>query len=243
MNNIKFIVYLTVNSKNRKIYIGVHKTNIDNFDGYIGCGVYINRPCTYKFSKTPFQFAVNKYGSDSFMRFTLANFENEEDAYNYEKLLVTEEFIKRADVYNVAIGGKEIYVSSQFIPVYMYDLDGIFKQEFKTVNDAGRFLGHTNGSQVSKSIRLGQRCKTFQFSYEKVESMKKFKRNPTIISEEQIKVTKEKLSKKIGRYSQDGELLEKFDSIADCRRAGYNNCHQVILGHRNHCKNFIFKYL
>ena len=53
-NKLKFIVYLTVNIANKKIYIGVHKTNPEKFDGYIGCGVYENRPGTYKYSKTVF---------------------------------------------------------------------------------------------------------------------------------------------------------------------------------------------
>ena len=64
----KWIVYLTVNTVNNKTYIGVHKTDRDDFDGYIGCGVNINRPATYKKSKTPFQYAVNKYGIDKFIR-------------------------------------------------------------------------------------------------------------------------------------------------------------------------------
>lgn len=44
---MKYIVYLTKNLKSKingtnKIYIGVHKTeNPEIFDGYIGCGVYI----------------------------------------------------------------------------------------------------------------------------------------------------------------------------------------------------------
>lgn len=42
---MKYIVYLTRNVKNNKIYIGVHKTeNPDIFDGYIGCGVNIFLP-------------------------------------------------------------------------------------------------------------------------------------------------------------------------------------------------------
>ena len=62
-NSIKWIVYLTINIITNKIYIGIHKTiNPNVFDGYIGCGVNINRPSTYKRSKTPFQYAVNKYG-------------------------------------------------------------------------------------------------------------------------------------------------------------------------------------
>jgi hypothetical protein len=38
-NNFKYIVYQTINLVNNKIYIGVHRTNPDIFDGYIGNGV------------------------------------------------------------------------------------------------------------------------------------------------------------------------------------------------------------
>lgn len=39
---MKYIVYLTTNLVNRKIYVGVHKTeNPDIFDGYLGNGLTI----------------------------------------------------------------------------------------------------------------------------------------------------------------------------------------------------------
>lgn len=44
----KFIVYLTVNTQNNKIYIGVHKTNPNIFDYYYGNGIYSNMPSTYR---------------------------------------------------------------------------------------------------------------------------------------------------------------------------------------------------
>ena len=51
--NWKYIVYCTVNIVNNKIYVGVHKTkDASKFDGYIGNGVYVSQPYTYKYSKT-----------------------------------------------------------------------------------------------------------------------------------------------------------------------------------------------
>ena len=85
---MKYIVYLTTNLKSeinghKKIYIGVHKTeNPDIFDGYIGCGVYINQPSTYMYPKTPFQYAVKKYGTGAFIRTVLYEYDNEIEAYN-----------------------------------------------------------------------------------------------------------------------------------------------------------------
>ena len=74
---MKYLVYLTLCIPNNKIYIGVHETvNPDVFDGYIGNGVNIFKPSSYKKSKTPFHYAVNKYGVDAFKRTTLAIFEH-----------------------------------------------------------------------------------------------------------------------------------------------------------------------
>ena len=41
-NHLKYIVYCTTCTANNKIYVGVHRTNPDVFDGYIGNGVFIN---------------------------------------------------------------------------------------------------------------------------------------------------------------------------------------------------------
>jgi hypothetical protein len=37
---LKYIFYITVNTVNGKFYFGVHHTNPDVFDGYIGNGIY-----------------------------------------------------------------------------------------------------------------------------------------------------------------------------------------------------------
>lgn len=40
---LKYIVYITINLCNGKFYIGVHKTNPEVFDNYIGLGA-LNLP-------------------------------------------------------------------------------------------------------------------------------------------------------------------------------------------------------
>ena len=130
----KYIVYLTVNKVNNKIYIGVHKTISDKFDGYLGCGVKIKDRSSYHQCKTPFQMAVTKYGVDNFIRYTLDEFDNLEDALELEKLLVDEEFIKRKDTYNIALGGNVPPVISKF--TYQYSLDGEFIKEWESITEA-----------------------------------------------------------------------------------------------------------
>ena len=101
-------IYKIINKTNNKIYVGVHGTeDPDKFDGYLGCGCYVQRPASYKKSKTVFQHAVNKYGVKNFIRATIKCFDVEDDAYKFEATIVNEEFIRRDDVYNTNLGGKE----------------------------------------------------------------------------------------------------------------------------------------
>ena len=79
---MNYIVYLTLNKINNKFYIGVHQTTDLAFDGYLGCGIYANKPKTYKKCETPIKAAVSKYGPKNFHRITLRVFDNIEDALN-----------------------------------------------------------------------------------------------------------------------------------------------------------------
>ena len=118
-----------------------------------------------------------------------------------------------------------------------------YLQEFESVNDAGRFLDHKNGSRVSKAARLGQRCENYQFSYEHLPFMKEFKTKRNV-SKKAIESAKLVNSKRVGKFDKiSGELLEEYESLQACKRAGYTNCQGVIEGTRTHCKGFIFKYL
>jgi hypothetical protein len=88
---MKYCVYKIINLINNKIYIGVHKTKDIN-DNYIGSGSLIKQ-------------AVKKYGIENFKKKILFVSQFECQAYKLEKLLVTEEFIKRDDTYNLKLGG------------------------------------------------------------------------------------------------------------------------------------------
>jgi hypothetical protein len=90
--NIYYTVYKTTNQINDKIYIGVHKTENPN-DDYLG-------------SNRILKDAIKKYGQENFTKEVLYIFDNEEDAFNKEKELVSEEFVSRKDTYNIGLGGK-----------------------------------------------------------------------------------------------------------------------------------------
>ena len=86
-----YTVYKITNLVNKKIYIGVHKTENVN-DSYMGSGKLIKR-------------AIIKHGRENFIKEILFSFDNKEDAYQKEKSILTEEFITKNSNYNLAIGG------------------------------------------------------------------------------------------------------------------------------------------
>lgn len=232
---MKYIVYSTICIVNNKIYIGVHKTDDpDIFDGYLGCGVYIDSPSSYKKSKTPFQYAVNKYGVKQFKRTILRVFDNEDEAYKLEAELVNEEFIKRTDNYNYKLGGHGGCPPNKRSKIYMYDLDGNFVKEFDSAFECCKYLNPTtkNGSAVLKAIKLGHILHNHQFSKEKVPCMKKW--TPRFGSNQ--------YKRKIGMYDLNGKLIKRFDSLNECRKAGYQNASHAVRDGRL-CKGYRFKYL
>lgn len=140
---MKYIVYLTTNLKSKinginRIYIGVHKTeNPEVFDGYIGCGCYINQPATYKYPKTPMQYAVKKYGPTAFKRDILFIYDNKKEAYKKERELVTLDFIKQDHVYNACIGGEENFYLGRSI--YQFNLQGVLVKKWEYAIEAYEF--------------------------------------------------------------------------------------------------------
>ena len=86
------VVYKTTNLVNGKIYIGVHSSYLF-MDDYLGSGVLLKK-------------AIRKYGKESFKNEILNIFTNADEAYEYEKSIVNDEFIGRNDVYNIAVGGR-----------------------------------------------------------------------------------------------------------------------------------------
>lgn len=136
---MKYIVYLTTNVVNNKIYIGVHGTeNPEIFDGYLGNSVYINNPSSYSKRETPFQCAVAKYGPKNFIRKVLKVFNTEEDALDLERQLVCPEFIRRNDTYNITLGGGKPPINK--INVYQYTLEGDFIKTWNSVKSVTEYF-------------------------------------------------------------------------------------------------------
>ena len=255
MKEIKkyYIVYQTINLVNNKIYIGVHETDLD-FDGYIGCGVQINRPVTYKNPKTNFQYAVKKHGIKNFRRTILKVFDNIEDASDLERWLVTEDFVKRPDTYNMVVGGGNVFpVNNQ--DTYIYDHNGNFIKHCISRTEAALYI---YGSKkyvgcISRSIITGMFCKQYQVSNTKLPFMKDYNIYKTKIWEKICKTLETKYGdnkllnhftnpRKVAQYDCNGTLIKIWESIGKCRRSGFTNVQAVCEGKRTTCKGYFFKF-
>ena len=89
---MRHIVYKTTNIINGKFYYGVYDTN-RNLKNYLGSGTYLKK-------------AIKKYGKNNFKRETIKCFNIEQDAYDYERLIITEKLLLNNNCYNINIGGQ-----------------------------------------------------------------------------------------------------------------------------------------
>ncbi len=86
-----YYLYQITNLINGKIYIGVHRTNnLD--DGYMGSGKYLHQ-------------AYKEYGIENFKKEILEFFDSLEEMFSREAAIVTKDFLKREDTYNIVEGG------------------------------------------------------------------------------------------------------------------------------------------
>lgn len=198
-NNCKTIVYITTNIKNKKIYVGVHDTVTPyKWDYYLGEGVYANKPSSIKHPKCPFHYAVKKYGFDSFVRATIKVCDTRKEALAIEAFIVDENFIKRDDTYNVALGGGDPPRSNR--PVSQYDLDGNFIQEFPTRLDAEKAIGLKSG--VCSAIKTKTICGGYLWANEKV---KKLDTSSYLVVNQKVAIY---------TYNADGSFYKKYPTIS-----------------------------
>lgn len=206
-NNLKFIVYCTTNTLNNKIYIGVHHTDVSKFDGYIGCGVYVSRPSTYEHCNTVFQYAVKKYGPKNFKRTTIAEFDNEEDAYLLEEIIVDEKFLARKDVYNTALGGTNGAYLLTCKKVYQYSDKGDYIAEYKSFHEAALHIKR-HFSRIARAVKDKCKCGGYFWTEYKCEKLDLTKMNFNIGL----------YTIPVFQYSSTGEYECCYNSIKDCGR-------------------------
>jgi hypothetical protein len=230
---MKYIVYITINRVNGKVYVGVHKTENPNvFDGYLGCGVRVN---SYK-SKTLTVFgrAVNKYGVENFTRHVLVSFDNEDDAYDMESLIVNSTWVQSNKNYNTQLGGT--YGESNprnEVKVYCYTLTGEFLNEFKSITLASVKTGANAKSIRSCADGLYFRGGDYKWSFERYKILPESNVNPNIT--------------KVYQYDREGTFIKTFDSMIEAARAvnakntsSISNC---ASGRRNEAHGYRWSYL
>ena len=217
--------------------------NPEVWDFYIGNGIYTYRPASYKKATTPLKRAVCKYGINAFRRITLAVFDTKEEAYKLEATIVNESFVKDQNTYNIKLGGSGGCPEILKKKVYMYNSNGDFVKEFNTLKECIDEIAPNarNQSHISRAIKNGTRVYNYQFSYEKVPFMKKWKTE--VNSSNYSNAQRNRDMRKVGKYDDDWNLIEVFENAAELRKAGYRNAYAVLKGIRKHCNGYRFKYI
>lgn len=167
---MKYIVYLTTNIINNKIYVGVHGTKDPTmFDGYIGNSINIfeSNP-ELKHPKIPFHKAVKKYGYSSFKRTIIQVFDSIQDALDLEAYIVNEKFIAREDTYNITLGGGVPPIHSKI--VYQYSLKGDFIKEYSSLVDAAAIV-EGNGNLIGIAANYKRTAYNYLWSFNKYEHL------------------------------------------------------------------------
>lgn len=89
---MKHYIYKTTNLITKKYYIGKHSSqNIEN-DHYLGSGSLLKR-------------AIKKYGKHNFKKQILYVYQTEKQAYQKQRQIVNQQFVKQKDTYNITLGG------------------------------------------------------------------------------------------------------------------------------------------
>ena len=212
---MKYIVYITINLCNGKFYIGVHRTNPNTFDGYIGCGIYRASQATkdYVLHK-----AVRKYGYENFKR-TLSkifpdNEEGRKQAFELEAILVNETLLKSKSTYNTALG--ESTTENLMKIVYMFDLNGNYLRSFKSAREAAAYIQPDNQDNARSAIKnncLGTTSSSYGYFWSYTKEF----------------TYKNGCMKEVAQYTINGKFLRTFKSITEAEVAlSLNNIAQAI---------------
>lgn len=221
-----YIVYKTTNKVNGKVYYGVHGTTTPDKIDYLGCGCRKSKPSSYKCCRTPFQKAVTKYGPENFERQTIKTFNKLIDALDLEAWIVTEEFIKSDNNYNIVRGGN--VPPHKLVPIHQYDLKGNYVQSFESISFIYEQYPDIGSLTISRSIKTQGQTGGFQWSYEKVDKLPPY--------------NKVNMKRRIGQYTLDGKLVKIYDTVRSCIK-DFSKCTQVLNGNQTSTKGYTFKYI
>ncbi len=198
-----YIVYITINLCNGKFYIGVHRTNPDIFDGYIGDGIYRQQQAN---KPLPFHKAVKKYGYENFRRTTIKIFpdteEGKKQAFALEAILVNTTLLKSKFVYNACLGGNYQQSTASYKKVYKFDLNGNYIATYACSRDAAASIDVENIESVRQAIKnncQGTSTSSHGFFWSYKKEFIPPKNNGKIIAQ----------------YTASGKFLRTYNSITE----------------------------
>lgn len=125
--------------------------------------------------------------------------------------------------------GKEM-ISLKNCKLYVYDLNGEFVKELLSKDDILIYFGIKTLASIQQAMRCGTQYKNYQLSLEKVDKMEPI-------------ADKRNTHKRVGQYSQTGELVEEYETVTKARErhgAGVSRC---LKGQQKQCHGFIFRYI
>ena len=189
-------IYKITNLVTGDIYVGQHTTsNLD--DGYMGSGTII-------------RYAIKKYGADNFKK-EIQGFYEDKDELNYmERVIVNKDFLARADVYNLTLGGK--YTGS---------------------GTRGKHLSAETRQKIScKHLGMKYSRETNQKKAHKGENHPLFGKHHTEetrgkMSEAAKNRNQSSYCNKVNVKTQDGRIVDCLDSQKECARK-YNMCESAV---------------
>ena len=204
-----YTIYKTTNTVNGKFYIGKHQTH-NPIDSYYGSGKKLI-------------LAIKKYGKENFIKEILFIFDNETEMNLKEKELITEDFVKRKDTYNIGVGGeggphfkgkKHSDETRRKIAEKekLSRKDKKFKKTKETLaNEKKSLLEKNNGTFFSKETiekirqKAIERNKNINKEHRNKisKSMKEFYKNNTISDETKQKMREKRLGQKMSNEQKE----------------------------------------
>tara|TARA_R110000868_G_scaffold110796_1_gene299731 strand:- start:177 stop:866 length:690 start_codon:yes stop_codon:yes gene_type:complete len=143
---MRYFVYKTTCLPTGKYYIGVHSERRQS-DGYIGCGICSDGTAVNlknKKIKSAFIDSVIKYGYKSFKREIVKEFPSVNEAYEFEKKLVTKDVVNDSRCLNIKLGGVGGHSATVCKKIDIFDCKTGETISFDSQADCANFLGVQN---------------------------------------------------------------------------------------------------
>lgn len=204
MENAKFYVYMHINKPNNKKYIGITGRSCED------------RWCNGKgYSNQVFGKAIEKYGWENFDHEILEIVNTREKACELEKYYIQKynSHLKEYG-YNISLGGDYgllgLYnLPSISTPVYQYDLDGNFLNEYPSMMEAERQTGIDNSLICACCKGKNKYTKNYIWSYEKYNKIKGID-----VKSYRYDAIEKACAKKVFQYDLNGNFIRQYDSVS-----------------------------